>query len=253
VCIAFAPRLSCVHVGCLGFASMIAGIFLIRYGVGITPGVLFCMTWQWSLGVIFNMHLAMGLRDFMMGSASVSRGIVMMGVSSITLCSASRAFHWTASSTLCSSWIGGGVSRSWICMPRSLSKHLPLGVVFASAVCLANLSVRARRCWRGVKAGSWQCCGSNSFNQKCGKLLFLGCNNGHIDSNLVQAQYRMCLRLGMPMSRGCRHLCTPLLWIQEGQEYICSSCMRCSESHMQTLRDQYMMHTASWVCPGPGG
>jgi hypothetical protein len=137
VCVAFASRLGCIHMGCLGLAGTIAGIFSIMCGVGVTPGVLFHVTCRWSLGVIFNMRLDVGLRDFMMGSALVRHGIMMMGVSSITFCSASRASHWPGLST---------VSRSWFSMLRSLSKCLPLGVVFASAVCLVNSSVRARKC-----------------------------------------------------------------------------------------------------------
>jgi hypothetical protein len=80
VCVAFAPRLGFMHVSCLGLASTIAGICSIWCGVGITPGVLFCVTHQWSLGVIFYMHLAVGLHDFMMGLALVSCGIVKTGV-----------------------------------------------------------------------------------------------------------------------------------------------------------------------------
>ena len=47
------------------------------------------------------------------------------------------------------------------------------------------------------------------LNQKCGKLLFLGCNAGHINSDLVQAQDRMHLHLRMPMIHGVDHCFAP--------------------------------------------
>ncbi len=148
----------------------------------ITPGVLFWVICQCSLSVMFNMHLGVGLHDFMMGLALISCGIVMMGVASITLCYASHTSHCLASSTLCSSGIGGGVSRSLIQVPRRLSKRLPLGVVFPSAVYLVNSPVRARR-WTQVIDNVAEII---PLILKCGKLLYLGCNNGHISNDLLK-------------------------------------------------------------------
>ncbi len=162
--LAFTPCLGCVHVGYLGLNGATRGIGSIMCGADITPGVLFQMTRWWSLGVIFNTCFVVGFRDFMMGLALVSCGIVMMGVSSITLCSSSRASCCLSLSTLYSSGVGGGVNRLSIQVPRMLSKCLPLGVVFASSVCSVNSSVKACRCWWGVNAGNWQCCRNNSIN-----------------------------------------------------------------------------------------
>ncbi len=164
VCIAFAPSLSCVRVGCLGLSSATRGIGLILCGAGILPCVLFWVTCWWSLGVIFNTRLVVEFCDFMIGSASVMHGIVMMGVSSSTLCSSSHVSCCLAQSTLCSCGIGGGVSRSLTQVPRSLINRLPLGVLFASAVCLVNSSVRARKCWWRVNASNWQSFQNNSVN-----------------------------------------------------------------------------------------
>jgi hypothetical protein len=72
--------------------------------IGIMPGVLFRVTRQCSLGVFSNAHFAEGFCDSMIAGVSVRCGIVMMGVSLITLCYTSRA----SSPTLCSSTGGGG-------------------------------------------------------------------------------------------------------------------------------------------------
>ncbi len=134
--IIFAPRPGCVHVCYLGLSGAIGGMDSIMCGAGITPGVLFQVTHQWSWGVIFNTHLAVGFCDFMMGLALAMHGIVMMGVSSITLCSISRVSHRLTTSTLCSSEIGAGVSRLLIQVLRSLSKYLsPLG----SGICFSTV------------------------------------------------------------------------------------------------------------------
>ncbi len=59
-----------------------------------------------SLGC-FNTRFAVGFQVSMIGGASVMRGIVRMGASSITLCSASRSRARRSASTLCLSAIGG--------------------------------------------------------------------------------------------------------------------------------------------------
>jgi hypothetical protein len=72
--------------------------------------------------------------------------MVMIGVSSITLC-------WSAltiCSTLCSCNVagigGGGVRMSLMCDCRSISKCQPLVVVAAMLSSAANFLVRARKC-----------------------------------------------------------------------------------------------------------
>jgi hypothetical protein len=67
------------------------GIGVITFGTGRIPGVLLCVTQRCSHGMVRNVRLAVGLRVSMTGGASVIRGIVIMGESSITLCSASCA------------------------------------------------------------------------------------------------------------------------------------------------------------------
>ncbi len=74
-----------------GLVAVSVGIGVITFGTGRIPGVLLRVTWLCSRGVVRNVRLAVGLRVSMMGGASAIRGIVIMGESSITLCSASRA------------------------------------------------------------------------------------------------------------------------------------------------------------------
>ncbi len=97
-------------------------------------------------GVARKSHLAVGLRVSAMGWASVSRGIVMMGDSSITLCSSSRAARCCSMITLCVSETGGGSRISSMRAPRSLRSRRPLSVVPAMAVCSVSSSVNARKC-----------------------------------------------------------------------------------------------------------
>jgi hypothetical protein len=74
-----------------GAVAVSVGIGVITFGTGRIPGELLHVTRQCSHGVVRNVRLAVGLHVSMTGGASVIRGIVIMGESSITLCSASRA------------------------------------------------------------------------------------------------------------------------------------------------------------------
>ena len=86
----------------------------------------------------------------MIGGALVIRGMVMMGVSSTTLC--------LSSLTLCSihgvDVELGGVRMLLIVVCRTLMSALPLAVVPALVVTLANSLVSARKCWCGVRLGT---------------------------------------------------------------------------------------------------
>ena len=57
-----------------------------RLIAGTAPGVLFLVSRRCNRGVCFSTLLAVGFRAFMIGGAFVMRGMVRMGVSSITLC-----------------------------------------------------------------------------------------------------------------------------------------------------------------------
>ncbi len=126
---------------------------------------------QWRRFVLFKTRLAVGLWVCMMVGKSVMHGIVIIGVSSITLCSSSctcscdaSATLCLASTTLCSSRMGVGFNkRSFLC-PRYLTNCLFLVVWLASIVAWVSLSVSAQRYWCGVKLGSWQCCGNSSVS-----------------------------------------------------------------------------------------
>jgi hypothetical protein len=110
---------------------------------GTIPGVLFRVTLLCIRGAFLRVRFAVGLRDCIIGGASVIPGMVSMGVVSITLCSSFL--------TLCSTcgvavdW-GGGVRMAFILDWRSLISHLPLVVTPATAVASANSSVSARKC-----------------------------------------------------------------------------------------------------------
>ena len=128
---------------------------------GTDPGVLFRVWRRCVRGVILSRLLAVGFLDLIMGGAFVIRSIVVIGVSSITLCCCSRS----SSLTLCSSlFVAGGISILVICDWRFLIHVRPCGVSAASLVSSASSSVSARRCWIFVKFGSWQCCGYTSVD-----------------------------------------------------------------------------------------
>ncbi len=149
---------------CVGYPGLIGAIGVmgsITQGARMTPGVFLHVNHRCSQGVVFNTHLAIEFINFMMGLASVMQGIVIMGILSITLCSALRASHRLTAFSLCSSKIGGRVNRLSIRVTRSLSKYLPLGMFLAWAVCLVKSSVGVQRCWWGVSKGNWKCCRNN--------------------------------------------------------------------------------------------
>ncbi len=93
----------------------------------------------------------------MIGGASVMQGIVMMGVLSTTLCSSSLTLC-SSSLTLCSirgvDVEAGGMRMHLIVICRTLMNALPLAVVPALVVTLANSLVSARKCWCGVRLGT---------------------------------------------------------------------------------------------------
>ena len=108
-----------------------------------------------------RLRLAVGFRDFMIGGAFVIRSIVVIGVSSITLCCCSRS----AILTLCSSsFVADGFSILVMFVWRFLMHVRPCGVCAAIWVSSVSSSVNARRCWIFVKFGSWQCCGYTSVD-----------------------------------------------------------------------------------------
>ena len=113
----------------------------------------------------------------MIGGASVMRGMVMMGVLSITLCSSSL--------TLCSSSLtlcyvrgvaveAGGARMDLIFVCSFFMSSLPLCVVPALVVTSANSSVSALKCWCGVRLGTWQYCGNSSVDPAILYALVLG-------------------------------------------------------------------------------
>jgi hypothetical protein len=89
-------------------------------GGATIPGVLLRVTCWWTRGVSFNIRFAVRLRASIMPGAFVIPGIVMIGDSSITLCSALRKI---LSFTLCSLLVGGGTSHVVIQSWRSWRMH----------------------------------------------------------------------------------------------------------------------------------
>ncbi len=79
---------------------------------GDMPRELLQVTRLCRHGVAFRARVAVGCLDCMMAGALVSWGMVMIGVASITLCSASRALCLLTSATLCSIK-GGGRAINW--------------------------------------------------------------------------------------------------------------------------------------------
>jgi hypothetical protein len=128
----------------------LSGIELLLLIIGTPPGLLFLVTCQCIRGVFLSAHFDVGLRACMIGGAFVMRGMVSMGVSSITLCCSSL----TLCSAICVALALGGVRIVLILDWSSLMSLYPLGVAPAMAVFSANLSVSARKCWCAVKLGT---------------------------------------------------------------------------------------------------
>ncbi len=113
---------------------------------GIMPGVLFHVTRLCRHLVPFNFLLAVGLLDVTMRGKSVMRGIVMISVSSITLCSSVCQANCSLFSALCSSMGGAGCNKSSFFGARNFNNRFPFGVLLATAVASINSSVSALRC-----------------------------------------------------------------------------------------------------------
>ncbi len=133
---------------------------------GNAPGVLFRVSCRCILGVVFNACFAVGFLDCIIAGALVMRGMVSMGVSSITLCSCSL--------TLCFSWTFCGCKACLIFACRFLIRRCPVGVPFALSTTSANSSVSALKCWCCVKHGNWQCWGNNSVDPEIWYALISG-------------------------------------------------------------------------------
>jgi hypothetical protein len=131
---------------------------------GTAPGVLFLVTRRCSRFVPFRVRLDVGFLDFIIGCASVIRGIVMMGVSSITLCCLSRSTCCCSIITLCSSPSFGRLSILLMLVRSALISSLPCVVLATFAVSSSISLANARRCCIGVKLGFWQCCGYSSVD-----------------------------------------------------------------------------------------
>ena len=93
----------------------------------------------------------------MIGGALVMRGIVMMGVSLITLCYSSLTLCYSSLTLCCARGVAveaGGVRMHLICVCSFLMSALPLAVVPALVVTSANSLVSARKCWCEVRLGT---------------------------------------------------------------------------------------------------
>ncbi len=140
------------------------GTMILTHWIARTaPGELFLVFCQCKWGVFFNTRFAMGFWDFIIGGASMMRGMVRMGVSSITLCCCILTLC-SHSSASCSVIPGVGSTICLILLWRSLMRRLPVSVLVAVAISLASSSVSARKCWSEVKFGNWRCCGNNSVD-----------------------------------------------------------------------------------------
>ena len=137
-------------------------------GGATIPGLLLRVILPWTRGVFFSIRLAVGFRAFIMPGASVMRGMLIMGVSSITLCSCCwRSISTTLCSsdlTLCSSGVGGGARRMVIRSRNKFRMRRPFGVRLCRSTSSDISSTSARKCWCGDMSGNWQCCGNNSVD-----------------------------------------------------------------------------------------
>ena len=149
----------------LGVPMSMCGMGLIRAILGTPPGV-FALVWRRCMrGVFFKALFAVGLRACMMGGALVIRGMVRIGVSSITLCCSSLTLC-CSSVTLCSARgvaVDAGGLRMVVRLDfNNFNNRRPLVVEAATAVVSRSSSVRAHKCWCGDMFGIWQCWGNSS-------------------------------------------------------------------------------------------
>lgn len=136
----------------LGSGVYVVGAFCVRWGRNCTnsassstrliggtcPGALFLVTRRCDLDVCLRTRLDVRFRACRIGSAFVIRGIVMMGVLSITLCCCSSSEGsgvvtlCLSTATLCSSTFGERIFLmfAW----SNLISLRPLGVLAALAV-----------------------------------------------------------------------------------------------------------------------
>ncbi len=135
---------------------------------GTPPGVLLRVCRLCTKGVSLMFRFAVGFRDAIMPGASVMRGMVMMGEMLITLCCSKLTLCSSTGFTGTGGKRGGGVRMSPMCVCRSVSSRCPFVVVPALVPSTANSSVNSRRCWCGVKFGSWQCWGNNLVEPNTG-------------------------------------------------------------------------------------
>ena len=180
---------------------------------GTLLSLLFRVTCWCKRGVSLRVRFAAGFRACKIGCAFVMHGTsrtAMMGVLSITLCCCICILFFL---TLCSSNALVGFKIFVMFAWRSLMSRRPFCVALAIAVDLANLSVSARKCWCGVRFGSWQCCGI---------VPCLG-NEVHIGNDPSKVTGTIHLRRKRPTTLLCRHPHTPLLCIPGGRVGICSS------------------------------
>ncbi len=176
VCTVVGGIIGCVIVhGDLCCCSIIpspsfSGIVLLLLIMGTPLGMLFLVTRLCIRGVFLSACFDVGLQACMIGGTSVMRGMVSMGVSSITLCCSSLTFC----SAICVALALGGVRIVLILDWSSLMSLCPFGVAPALAVLSANLSVSAHKCWCAVEFGTWQCCGKSSVEPEIQYALVSG-------------------------------------------------------------------------------
>ncbi len=133
----------------LGVLMSVCGMGLIRAILGTPPGV-FALVWcQCMRGVFFKALFAVGLYACMMGGALVIRGMVRIGVSSITLCCSSITLCFVLGVAV----DAGGLRMVCRLDCNNCNRRLPLLVEAATAVVSRSLSVRACRCWCGDMFG----------------------------------------------------------------------------------------------------
>ena len=113
----------------------------------------------------------------MIGGALVMQGIVMLGVSLITLCYSSLTLCSSSLTLCCARGVAveaGGVRMDLIFVCRTLMSALPLAVVPAPVATSANSSVSAHKCLCVLRLGTWQCCGNSSVDPELLYALVLG-------------------------------------------------------------------------------
>ncbi len=173
----------------------------------------------------FKFHFAVRLQVLMIPDVLVILQMVIIGVSSITLCSASRALCMHLFPTLCSLAVGGGASNVVIQSWRRQRIWCPFGVMLAHSVSLVSSSVSEQNVGAVSYWGAGNIGGRVLWTPRCGSRGSQVCNRYHTNNGPSKDLDSTHQPLTMPIILSYCHLHTPQRCSPKGPGDIYSSRM----------------------------